>query len=243
MNTLELQRTLHALGFDPGAIDGFPGRNTTAAVRAFQQAARLTVDGIVGKDTLAALEVARQLGRVVLAAQTTPESTTYPMLPWMELAVKNIGVAEVVGPKHSATIMGWLAQLGTKRLGTKVTDDETPWCGTFAAMCLATTLPNEPLPPIVVRAASFDAFGVPVQPTRGAILRFQRPGGGHVGFHDGEDATHFHVLGGNQSNRVSVMRLEKSRMVACRWPSTVPVPKVPDRRPSPRVGGISRNEG
>jgi hypothetical protein len=52
---------------------------------------------------------------------------------------------------------------------------------------------------------------------------FSRKGGGHVGFYVGEDKTYFHVLGGNQSNAVNVMRIAKARCVAIRWPTGVPV--------------------
>ena len=51
------------------------------------------------------------------------------------------------------------------------------------------------------------------------MLVFDRAGGGHVGFYVGEDLTSYDVLGGNQGDRVSIMRLEKSRCVARRWPT------------------------
>jgi hypothetical protein len=44
-----------------------------------------------------------------------------------------------------------------------------------------------------------------------SIPHLTRSGGGHVAFAVGEDATHFHVLGGNQGARVSIMRIEKAR--------------------------------
>ncbi len=46
------------------------------------------------------------------------------------------------------------------------------------------------------------------------------PVAAHVGLYAGEDDTHYNVLGGNQSNSVSVARIEKSRLVAIRWPKT-----------------------
>jgi len=57
----------------------------------------------------------------------------------------------------------------------------------------------------------------------GAILVFDRAGGGHVGFYVGEDAGHYFVLGGNQGNAVNVMKLGKTRLVASRWPKGEPV--------------------
>ncbi|MEG8056929.1 hypothetical protein QP150_09490 [Sphingomonas sp. 22L2VL55-3] len=56
---------------------------------------------------------------------------------------------------------------------------------------------------------------------RGAGVRAS--GGGHVGFYVGEDATAYHVLGGNQGDTVSVARIAKDRCIARRWPSGRPV--------------------
>jgi hypothetical protein len=41
---------------------------------------------------------------------------------------------------------------------------------------------------------------------------------GHVAFYAGEDETHYHVLGGNQSQTVSVTRITKQRFIDSRWP-------------------------
>lgn len=56
--TLDIQRRLLALGYDPGPADGIAGPKTTAAVRAAQQALGLVVDGISGPQTRAALKQA-----------------------------------------------------------------------------------------------------------------------------------------------------------------------------------------
>jgi len=57
----------------------------------------------------------------------------------------------------------------------------------------------------------------------GAVLVFERPGGGHVGFYVGEDATAYHVLGGNQGDAVTIARIAKDRCIARRWPAGRPV--------------------
>lgn len=51
----ELQQKLEAAGNSPGAIDGWFGANTEAAVVAFQTSNGLQVDGVVGNQTWAAL--------------------------------------------------------------------------------------------------------------------------------------------------------------------------------------------
>lgn len=55
MTTLDIQRRLTALGFDPGPADGIRGPRTIRAIKAFQKERGLHVDGIVGPVTAAAL--------------------------------------------------------------------------------------------------------------------------------------------------------------------------------------------
>jgi len=50
-----LQRELKDAGHNPGAVDGVRGSKTTAALKAFQAAHKLTPDGIDGPKTWAAL--------------------------------------------------------------------------------------------------------------------------------------------------------------------------------------------
>lgn len=160
-----------------------------------------------------------------------------PFTPaWMTYARSQIGVREIPGPQHSARIMGWIARLGRK-LGVAVRDDETPWCGTFVAEVMDRV--GLSLPPIPVRASSWASYGRKLlAPRYGCILVFSRTGGGHVGFYVGEDATHLHVLGGNQGNAVSITRIARNRLTAMRWPHgpALPPPQIirlqPNGRPS-----------
>ena len=134
-------------------------------------------------------------------------------------ACKLIGVAEVVGKGSNRTIMAWRDELNLA--GWKITgysDDDIPWCGLFAAIVAhraGKLVPENPL-----WARNWTKFGTPVvKPALGDVLVFQRPGGGgHVGFYVGEDATAFHVLGGNQGNKVSITRIRKDRCIAVRQP-------------------------
>lgn len=138
---------------------------------------------------------------------------------WLGIARKYVGTREIPGPKHNATIMGWL-----KRLGSWIKDDETPWCGSFVAAVMQEA--GLPYPDMYPRAKAWADYGARLQThllAPGAILVFARQGGGHVGFYVGEDANFYHVLGGNQSNSVNTTRIAKSRLVASRWPKGQPV--------------------
>jgi len=56
MDTLLLQQTIAALGYDVGQLDGVFGDRTRAAVEAFQSDSGLSIDGICGPLTSAALQ-------------------------------------------------------------------------------------------------------------------------------------------------------------------------------------------
>ena len=138
---------------------------------------------------------------------------------WLTVAYRYVGVREVSGPKHNPTIIRWL-----EKLRAWWRNDETPWCGVFVAHCMSEAA--LPYPKLYMRARAWDDYGALLRRDRlapGAILVFDRKGGGHVGFYVGEDAGFYYVLGGNQSNAVNVMKLGKSRLVASRWPRGEPV--------------------
>ena len=80
MDTKKVQLLLTYLGYDPGGIDGIPGKNTRGAIRAFQEDNGLTQDGIVGQQTESYLLDAVYRGRFaeetnVTAGGQEPEET------------------------------------------------------------------------------------------------------------------------------------------------------------------------
>lgn len=147
-----------------------------------------------------------------LAVQGVPAVPGASDPPWLALARTHIGLKEVPGAQHNATILSWV-----KALGGWFKDDETPWCGTFVGFCMfkAGFAP----PKDWYRAKDWLNFGKATPPRVGAIAVFGREGGGHVGFVVGEDASRLYVLGGNQSNAVSIMPIGKDRLLGLRWPA------------------------
>jgi len=127
-------------------------------------------------------------------------------------AVKQLGVKEIVGKEHNPIILGWAKEL---KLASVYNADEIAWCGLFIAYCAkmaALEVVDKPL-----WALNWAKWGYePSEPMLGDILTFKRNGGGHVGIYVGEDDTHYHVLGGNQGNSVSVSRIAKSRLFKAR---------------------------
>jgi uncharacterized protein (TIGR02594 family) len=160
---------------------------------------------------------------------------------WLAAARAKLGTREAPGAANSPTILGWAKRLGTKALGIAYNADSTPWCGVFVAACMqeAGIAP----PPIAVRAKSWATWGSALRPDRvapGAVLVFERPGGGHVGFYVGENARSFRVLGGNQGDCVTETWIAKDRCIAIRWPAGRPVIGAPVKLAG--GGPVSNNE-
>lgn len=159
--------------------------------------------------------------------------------PWKALALAKLGIRETPGAANNPTILGWAKRLGVKVLGIVYNDDSAiPWCGLFVAEVMSEA--GFTPPKIAVRAKAWADWGEPTAPCDGAVLVFQRPGGGHVGFYAGEDATAYRVLGGNQGDAVSLTRIAKDRCVAVRWPTGFR-PKG-DRLVLAASGQLSQNE-
>lgn len=152
---------------------------------------------------------------------------------WLVEARKHMGTKEVSGAKHNPKILGWI-----KELGGWFTDDETPWCGTFSAICMKTA--GHVVPQHWYRAKDWMNWGRSCEPRLGAVAVFGRSGGGHVGFVVGESRTNYYVLGGNQKNAVNIMPIAKTRLLGFRWPKGEKVSTVP--LPAMSGGTVSRNE-
>lgn len=162
---------------------------------------------------------------------------------WLAAARAKLGTREAAGPANNPTILGWAKRLGGKIVGMAYNADSVPWCGLFVATCVKEA-GIEP-PPIAVRAKSWATWGARLRPERlapGAVLVFEREGGGHVGFYVGEDATAYHVLGGNQGDAVSITRIAKNRLFASRWPRGVDVIGGPVQMAARAGVPLSRNE-
>lgn len=205
----KVQQALIARGYGlgPSGADGIPGRYTTNAVEKFQRDANLDIryPGTIGPKTLAALNITPPQEEAEVGATVIP--------PWVTIAKGLLGKHEVTDAKKLDKLLG----LDTSAI---------PWCGAFEAYCIATALPKEPIPTNPLWALNWLKFGDRLNNDDvilGAIAAFKRPGGGHVGNVVGHDETALHILGGNQSNKVSVARVAKKQLQGLRWPKTYPL--------------------
>ncbi|MEQ8292470.1 MAG: peptidoglycan-binding protein [Roseovarius sp.] len=197
-----VQRRLRDLGFNPGPIDGVRGPKTDAAIVRFKQSIGLRARPYLGPLTKQAL------------FDVQPERNLDTGLPWLDAARSVMGLHEA---RNTSQLRSWF-----DKSVSWIDPRDVPWCGAFVATAyrlwdVTIGLPSNPL-----GARNWMSFGYAVDPQLGACLVFWRGSKsgwkGHVGFYWGEDDTHYHVLGGNQKNRVSVTRVSKSRRLGARWP-------------------------
>jgi uncharacterized protein (TIGR02594 family) len=132
-------------------------------------------------------------------------------------AKKVMGLHET---RDRAVLAKWLKSDG-KTLGDP---SKLPWCGDFVDTAIELALPDEPRPGKLGEnpywALNWLLFGKACNPAYGAVVAFERPGGGHVGFLVGQDEKRFYVLGGNQGDTVSVTPIDRGRARGYRWPTT-----------------------
>ena len=156
---------------------------------------------------------------------------------WIARGRAHIGLREVPGKGDNPIIQRWL-----RGLRAWWSDDATPWCGTF---CAAMLQPDGfRLPQHWYRARAWLNWGEVVQqPVYGAIVVFERQGGGHVGFVVGVDERNrLMVLGGNQGDAVSVAPFDRSRVLGYRYPYGTPIPTAPAPLLASRGAMASSNE-
>lgn len=123
-------------------------------------------------------------------------------------AVKEFGTTEIPGKDSNKKILDWAEEVGLDKV---YSNDDVPWCGLFMAVVAkraGKTIPKGPL-----WALNWARFGNRVlTPMLGDVMTFKRPTGGHVGLYVGEDGEAYHILGGNQSNAVTITRISKNRV-------------------------------
>lgn len=170
-------------------------------------------------------------------------------------ALKLYGTLEKPGAADNPVILAWADEIAaiTKRPYDRwaadfYADDSIPWCGVFAAICAARSAQGRPerFPPNkYLSALAWADWGVSVPKSEamlGDILVFVRKGGGHVAIYVGEDDTAFHILGGNQSDKVSIVRKAKNQLVAVRRPPYMAQPANVRKVFLSAKGALSTNE-
>lgn len=135
-------------------------------------------------------------------------------------ALELYGITEVVGEKDNPVILEWAKELGLEKVYTA---DSIPWCALFVSIIMKRA-GREPVDK-PLWALNWANFGVNVgKPMLADVLVFKRNGGGHTGLYIGEDTAAYHVLGGNQGDKVCIVRIAKDRLFSARRPAYINSP-------------------
>lgn len=134
------------------------------------------------------------------------------MIPeWLDIASNDIGNAESLGPNDSPFLRKVLGKLNGIWLKGQ------PWCGSAMAYWMEQC--EIQYPKSFYRARSWATWGTACGPVLGAVVVFERGGGGHVGIVTGKDGNGLlRVLGGNQDDAVRESWFEPAKVIAYRWP-------------------------
>jgi len=134
--------------------------------------------------------------------------------------LKLYGTIETPGPANNPLILSWAQEIG---LGHVYRGDEVPWCGLTVAFAAAQAGWDYAPRGNALWARNWLAWGTPValgDEMLSDVLVFMRGSAGHVALYVGEDKTHFHILGGNQGDAVTIKRKLKSERIQgrrCPW--------------------------
>jgi uncharacterized protein (TIGR02594 family) len=142
--------------------------------------------------------------------------TTMQQPAWLGYAWPEAGVREVAGKGSNGRIAAFFRDAGHPA----ITSDETAWCAAFVGACLVRSGIKGTGS---LLARSYLEWGAAIdEPRLGAIAVLSRgrdPGQGHVGFVVGETPRALVLLGGNQSDAVTVEAFDRSTVLGLRWPS------------------------
>lgn len=137
-------------------------------------------------------------------------------------AIELYDTIETPGVESNPVIISW-----AKEIDRKVEDiyrsDEIPWCGLFIAVVAKRSYKQVAKDPLW--ALNWGTFGKYTDTAMlGDVLVFVRKTNdgrtaGHVGLYIGEDDDCYHVLGGNQLDKVCITRIAKNRLYASRRPN------------------------
>src|SRR6266508_1429393 len=148
------------------------------------------------------------------ADEPQPDDPSWLKFAFQELALH---VVEKPGKKTNERIERYLQ---STRGSPGREQDETLWCSAFVNFCIEESTGLEGTNNLAARSwLNWEKGKEATRPTRGCIVVFSRPSAGehsgHVGFYlSGSAETGIRILGGNQSDAVSIVRSDRPGVVS-----------------------------
>lgn len=143
---------------------------------------------------------------------------------WLKVAFRDLGLHEIAGDEANARIVEMYAAAGHP----EIKKDEVKWCAAAVGAWLDEAGYSNTGS---LLAISYRNYGTPLDKDkklpRGAILVFPRTGGNHVCLLVEDNGEYLTVIGGNQSDGVTITRFRKATLLAARWPKNAPEPVQP----------------
>ena len=138
--------------------------------------------------------------------------------PWMKVACAELAmdIRAARSARAAARVVDYFKYV---KLYGQERSAKTPWCSAFANWCVVNSGAKGTG---LSSARSWLEWGVPVSsPMFGSLVILTRPSAenpkaGHVGFFVRQDQAGLWLLGGNQSNAVSIQPFEKSKLLGYR---------------------------
>lgn len=139
-----------------------------------------------------------------------------PEPPWLTLARRELGTGEAYGSGDNARVLAYYRDAGHP----EIAHDSVAWCAAFASAMLERSGVASPR---TLRARNFLQWGTALDaPQAGCIVVLWRgsPNSdqGHVGFFAGVTSDRLLLLGGNQSDQVSLAAFPRNQVLGYRWP-------------------------
>lgn len=133
------------------------------------------------------------------------------------------GIKEIAGPSSHPQIRAWLKRCeALYPTDLTIDDSKYAWCGVFVGNMVLDerASSNIPAPPKYFQgAAKWRTWGTAVpfkSAQRGDVVVLTRPGGYHVAIVSGLTTTGLKVIGGNQSDALTIADYPWSKVVAVR---------------------------
>ena len=158
------------------------------------------------------------LNTVTALPPTSAVEVPAELPPWMKVAYGEIGQREIPGSGNNPRILEYFK---STQIAQSPQDDATDWSSAFVHWVLKQAGVSG-TGSLVNR--SWMTWGAASELKPGCVAVFWRdnPEGllGHAGFLVSVqgDGNRLAILGGNQSDQVSIVSLQRSRLLGCRWP-------------------------